>query len=117
MSPAVELNFGITFYGCNDLVITLGPLIITSISTEDGSWGAFEILWNKRGYLYCYLYQEMDCYKMKDTGFTCPEWYIQLLNKNKEDGRAKETRWSSTPLLMRCWDWYHNIKTKYSTQG
>lgn len=114
MDSIIEFETRLKFHGCNDLTFRIGPLIITSISKEEDEWGSFEILWDKVGFLYCHLYEEMDSYKRKLTGFTCPEWLIQKLQTSKTPWYETKTLWSSTPLLIRFWDWYHNIKTKFS---
>jgi hypothetical protein len=48
--PLVSYIISLEFWGTSDVVLTVGPLIITSVNAEDGYWGSFEINWENKGW-------------------------------------------------------------------
>lgn len=108
-----DIEFGLRFHGVNDVTFTLGPLAITSISTDEIDWGSFEVVWGNKFCLYCHLYKESDPYKMQDTGYQCPEWSLERIGPKA----YPKYIWSSNQVFNPIWDWYHLIKNKFSAQG
>jgi len=107
------LEFGIHFYTDSDMHVRIGPLAIDSTSTDELGWGTFQISFDfdkyKKIYLWCSHHEEVDPYKIKTTGFSYPEWVIEIVNF---DVKRKQI-WSSTPMLGGVWDFYNNIKNKF----
>jgi hypothetical protein len=107
------LCFSICFYSDSDMSVRIGPLTIDSASTDELGWGTFQVGLDfdkyKKLYLWCSYHEELDPYKMKTTGFSYPEWVIEIFNFNVK----KKQIWSSTPMMIGVWDFYNNIKKKF----
>jgi hypothetical protein len=77
MEPKVNYRISLEFWGSTDVVLTVGPLQITSINSDEGDWGSFEILWDDRIYLYCHYFPDFDPFTGVLTGYGVPEWMIE----------------------------------------
>lgn len=75
-SNAVNYRISLEFWSSTDVVLTVGPLQITSSNTDEWGWGYFEILWNGKYFLYCHLLEDCDPYNGRIFGPGMPEWEI-----------------------------------------
>jgi hypothetical protein len=82
ITPNVDYIISLEFWGTSDVVLTIGPLCITSVNTGCYDWGSFEILWGKRAYLYCSFVEDIDPYKGYTLGTGVPEWRIEHLGSS-----------------------------------
>jgi hypothetical protein len=81
-SDGINYRISLEFWGSDNVVLTVGPLQITSINRDNGSWGSFEILWGEEGYLYCHFLEDCDPYNGKWDGISgVAEWTLERLGQ------------------------------------
>lgn len=87
------------------MVITIGPLQITSMSKDWSEWGSFEILWADQWYFYCHFLQECDPYNGKTFGVGEAQWVLHNM-------KTKRDIWCLTAQTYKVKNWWNRVRNR-----
>jgi hypothetical protein len=108
--PPVSYIISLEFRGTSDVVLTIGPLIITSVNAEDGYWGSFEINWENKGWFYCHFFEDVDPYKGCPLGTGVPEWLIERTGDSYP--LRKKLLWTSLTWFGSALAWHERLMNR-----